>query len=341
MIHKITISQYYNQFLHIPIIDVRSPGEFQKGHIPHAHNIPLFNNSERAKVGTVYKQKSRNKAIELGYELVKPKLQLFVTSALSVAPDRVIAVHCWRGGMRSQSFAEHLQANGFNTIYVIEKGYKAFRNFVLSFFLRSFKLKILGGYTGSGKTDILRQLAKMGEQVIDLENLANHKGSAFGSIGEKEQPTVEHFENMLFHQLFKLDIAQNIWVEDESLNIGKIVIPKTFFEQMREQQLYFLDIPVVARAKYLVNTYGTFNPADLKTSILKISKRLGPQRTQKALDDLQANKLYQVAQTTLEYYDKAYMKGLSLRNPDKVTKIKSQQVDALINSQILLNQINK
>ena len=188
----------------LPIIDVRSPLEFEKGHIPGATNVALFSNEERAHIGTVYKQESQEAAIEIGYKYADPKREHYIREARKAAPDGRVIVHCWRGGMRSKSMAEHLENNGFTDVQVITGGYKAFRNYVLDFFQRSFSIKVIGGYTGSGKTEILQELKHQGEQVIDLERLAHHKGSAFGGIGQKEQPSVEQFENLLYKELVQM-----------------------------------------------------------------------------------------------------------------------------------------
>ena len=336
MIERITIDKYISDYHNISIVDVRSPGEYKQGHIPGAVNIPLFSNEERAKVGTVYKKQSKEKAIELGYTFVNPKLDFFIEESLKNAPQKIIAVHCWRGGMRSQSFAEHLDNNGFEKVYIIEKGYKAFRNYVLSFFEQKFNLKILGGYTGSGKTDILKELQCLKEQVVDLEGLANHKGSAFGAIGEDEQPTVEQFQNNLFKQMNELNLSESIWIEDESLNIGKVVIPRALFTQMREQTVYFIDIPVEERAKYLVSTYGMFKKEELENSIVKITKRIGYDNAKQALDYLYNGNLQRVAEITLKYYDKAYYNGLDTRDKLKVINIPLKTVDAKVNTKELL-----
>jgi len=168
----ISITEYLNHFSHWPLVDVRSPGEFDKGHIPHAVNIPLFSNKERAHVGTVYKQNSQQEAIDLGYKYVTPKLQWFIDEANNVSPDKNIVIHCWRGGMRSHAFAQHLKDNGFNRVFVINRGYKAYRHEAQNNFNKG-SLILLGGYTGSGKTHILHQIKKEGHQILDLEKQSN------------------------------------------------------------------------------------------------------------------------------------------------------------------------
>ena len=258
MFTKLGIQEFFAATHPLPLIDVRSPGEYEKGHIVGAVNIPLFSNEERARVGTVYVQKSKEKAIELGYEYVTPKLDWFIEESRKVAGQLALVIHCWRGGMRSQAFAEHLNSNGFKEVFILDGGYKAYRNFMLAFFEQSFHLRILGGYTGSGKTYILKELDALGEQIIDLEEIAHHKGSAFGAIGEIAQPTQEQFENNLFTNLRQLNRKEPIWVEDESHNIGRINTPMVFFKQMREQAVYFIDIPKEKRAEHLVGEYSNF-----------------------------------------------------------------------------------
>ena len=325
MISEIKIEEVFSQ--QIPIIDVRSPGEFDHGHIPEATNIPLFSNDERAHVGTVYKHNSKEAAIKIGYIYVEPKLKSFISEALKVAPNKKIIVHCWRGGMRSQSFAKHLSENGFTDVKVIVGGYKAYRNLVLSDLEKPVLLKVLGGYTGSGKTQILKQLKKRDNQVIDLEGLANHKGSAFGGIGQKEQPTVEQFENNLHAAWRKLDLNKPVWVEDESHNIGRVKIPLQFFDQIRNAKLYFMDISKNERAKFLVTEYANRNTEQLKESILRISKRLGGLNTKRAIQLLDEENFYEVALISLHYYDKYYLKGMERRDKDKVIQIKFQSTD--------------
>ena len=336
MIVRISIEEYLKIRNEVSIIDVRSPAEFEKGHIPGAFSIPLFDNEERAIIGTIYKQQSKEAAITRGYDFVNPKLDNYISESEKVAPNKIIAVHCWRGGMRSSSFAQHLSDNGFEKVYVIEGGYKAFRNFTFTFFEREFKLIILGGYTGSGKTEILLEIAKTTEQVVDLEGLAHHKGSAFGGIGQGEQPAVEHFQNTLFMEMYFMNLDKYIWLEDESLSIGRVVIPKTLFEQMRSQNVYFIDIPRVERAKFLTTTYGVQDKDNLKFSVNRISKRLGPLNTKIAIEALDKGDLLTVAELTLLYYDKSYARGVETRDAEMVTRIELEKVDHKVNAEKIM-----
>ena len=336
----ITITQYLNDFEGWPLIDVRSPGEFEKGHIPGAVNIELFSNDERAHVGTVYKQQSQQAAIDLGYQYVNPKLQSFIDRSEAIAPGKKVVVHCWRGGMRSHAFAQHLQDNGFTEVYVIEKGYKAFRRIALNSF-DEYKINVLGGYTGSGKTHILNELKDQGEQVLDLEFMAKHKGSAFGSIGYGQQPTTEQFENNLYWEWRNLNTNQPIWLEDESPNIGNVNIPQYLFQKMRTNKLLFLDISKEERAKLLVNEYALDNKPKLADAIQRISKRLGPLRTKEALDFLEQDNFYKVALITLQYYDKYYLKGLAKRDEDKIEILKLENTDTKQNAQTILEYYQK
>lgn len=331
----ISIKQYLEDLLDWPLIDVRSPGEFEKGHIPGAYNIELFNNEERAHVGTVYKQVSKQAAIDLGYKYVTPKLQDFIDRSLAIAPNKKIVIHCWRGGMRSHAFAQHLKDNGFKEVYVIEKGYKAYRRLAQNSF-EGYKINVLGGYTGSGKTLILKQLEQMGEQVLDLEYLARHKGSAFGSIGYGKQPTTEQFENNLYWQWRTFDKDRHIWLEDESANIGNVNIPILLYQKMRTNKLLFIDISKEERAKLLVKEYAIGDMEKLVDAVQRISKRLGHEATRKALDLLKENKFYEVALITLGYYDKYYLKGLGKRDQDKIKILKLDSSDAVANAQTIL-----
>ena len=337
----ITIDFYYQHLKHHPIIDVRSPGEFAQGHIPGASNVALFTDEERAVVGIAYKKESKERAIEIGYEFVKPKLNDFITQSVAVAPEKEVVVHCWRGGMRSNAFADHLVENGFKNVYLIEKGYKAFRNYVLSFFEQSFELKILGGYTGTGKTEILHNLEHKGQQIIDLEGLANHRGSAFGGIDLEPQPTTEQFENQLFSKLQSLNSNFPIWIEDESRTIGKVSIPHVFYLKMREMPVYFLQVPLAKRIEHLVEQYAKLSQNKLADAIDHIGKKLGYDNATFALDALENKNYHKVAAIILVYYDKFYLRGLYKRQESLIQEVEISTVNHKEIADILIRLIKQ
>lgn len=313
--------------LDAPVVDVRSPGEFQRGHLPGARSLPLFSDEERATVGTLYKQTGRDEAVLEGLRIVGPKLAGLVEAAKAIAPAGRIRVHCWRGGERSASVAWLLDKAGFAEVSTLRGGYKSFRNHVLGSFDAAMDLRVLGGYTGTGKTETLRILAGRGAQVIDLEALASHKGSAFGAIGEAQQPTTEHFENLLWNAARQLDPRQPIWVEDESMMIGRVKLPDPFFARLRSATLYFAEMPVEERAARLVADYGSYPKQELAEAVRRIEKRLGPQHCKSALEALRAGDLHTVARITLQYYDKAYARGAALRVPGRVVKLQASSQD--------------
>ncbi len=337
---KISITDYYQNYTDLPIIDVRSPGEFAKGHMPGANSIPLFSNEERAKVGTAYTRQSKEIAMNIGLKFVRPKLQSFIDESRAIATNGSVIVHCWRGGMRSASFAQHLIDHGFSEVYLIEGGYKVFRNHVLSFFEQPFKLNVLGGFTGSGKTKILEFIKDANHQVVDLEAIAHHRGSAFGGISMGAQPTVEQFEINLFEEMRHLEFNKPIWLEDESHHIGSVFIPHVLFKQMEVSWVYFLNIPREDRAKFLVEEYGNLDKHELAYSIERIKKRLGFDRVRQALEYLDKNDFYNVAIITLNYYDKFYLRGLSRRNPERIKELRFETIDHEEIAKFLLNNVN-
>lgn len=310
-----------------PVLDVRSPGEHRQGHIPGAISFPLFSDAERAVVGILYKREGRDPAMLEGLRIVGPKLAALVEQARAIAPDGTVRVHCWRGGERSGSVAWLLDKAGFAEVHTLRGGYKAFRNQVLTSFERTCDLRVIGGYTGTGKTELLSRLAVLGEQVIDLEALAHHKGSSFGALGEEPQPTNEQFENRLWAALRTMDPTRPCWVEDESHMIGRVRIPNAFFAHLRAARLYFIDMPRNVRADRLVVDYGQYPKEQLAEAVKRIEKRMGPQHCKAALQALEAGDLRTVALLTLEYYDKAYLHGVGMRHVEKVLHIPANQHD--------------
>ena len=299
------------------MLDVRSPGEYQHAHMPGAVSLPLFTNEERAVVGTAYKQQSREQAIKEGLVFFGPKMRPMVEEVEELLKSRAgegetqreIFIYCWRGGMRSGAVAWLLDLYGFK-INVLSGGYKAYRNHVLQTLAAPWKLKILGGYTGSGKTELLQELARRGEAVVDLEGIAHHKGSAFGNIGMPPQPTQEAFENRLALELGKWGTDRTIWMEDESQRIGLVNIPGPLWETMRVSPVVFLDIPFEERLRHIVEEYGVLDRQRLADAITRISKRLGGLETKIALESLEGGNVEACFSVLLKYYDKRYGKGL-------------------------------
>ncbi len=321
MIKRSTIKEFLAQSSNAIIIDVRSPGEYNHAHTPGAVNIPLFTDEERKIVGTSYKQQSREQAIKIGLDFFGPKMKTIVEEVERIVnsrqsesdnPQLEMFLYCWRGGMRSAAIAWLLDLYGFK-VMVLAGGYKSYRNHVLQVIAKPYQLNILGGYTGSGKTELLHELNKRNYPVIDLEQIAKHKGSAFGSIGMPKQPTQEMFENLLALELSLLNEDENIWIEDESQRIGQINIPKPLWETMRKSQVYFLDVPFEERLLHITSEYGGYDKTVLAEAILRISKRLGGLETKNAILHLEANNLIECFRILLKYYDKTYLKGLHNR----------------------------
>ena len=322
------------------IIDVRSPGEYAQGHIPGAVNLPLFDDAERAIVGTAYKKQGPDQAMLKGLEIVGPKMADFVRRMKGISNEGNLGVYCWRGGQRSQSMGWLFTQAGRQNIRLLNGGYKSFRRHVLKSFEGEFNFQILGGYTGSGKTEIIKALKERGEAVIDLEGLANHKGSAFGALGEEAQPRTEHFENLLFSALQDHDTSKPVWLEDESRTIGACRLPNAFYDSMRESSVLFLDIPQEQRVQRLVKDYGPFSKEELADPINRISKRLGGQHVKRALEALDAGDLAEVARITLNYYDKAYRYGLEQRSEKQIIRLEIDEGDANIIAEHCIQRVN-
>ena len=308
------------------LLDVRTPAEFEHGHIPGAVNIPLFTNEERVIIGTIYKQQGKQKAILKGLDFIGPRMSQLIKTVEKLTKEKTVLLHCWRGGMRSGSVAWLLSLYGFEVI-LLKGGYKAYRNWVLEQFQQPKKIVVLGGSTGSGKTEILHHLQKLGAHIIDLEKIACHKGSAFGAIGEDEPPSQEQFENILATELASIEKNETLWLEDESRTIGRKVMPEAIWQQMRIAPLIYLEIPIEERVKYLVSLYGQYPKNALEESILKIKKRLGGLATQHALDALNNDNLAETAAILLQYYDKSYQFGLSKRSPETVYPFIAETAD--------------
>ena len=315
-IEKIHIEQFLELAKQHPVLDVRSPGEYKHAHIPGACSLPLFTDEERKIVGTAYKQESRELAIKLGLDFFGVKMRKMVEEVEQLSSkSKTVLVHCWRGGMRSAGVAWLLDLYGFK-VFTLAGGYKKYRNYVLDTFRLPFQFNILGGYTGSGKTELLKALKERGEKVIDLEGIANHKGSAFGNIGMPPQPGQEMFENLLAKELRKSLVSRPespVWLEDESQRIGLVNIPGELWKTMRQSPVYFLDIPFEERLKHIVQEYGQLDPEKLADAIGRISQKLGNLNAKTAILLLNEGKITESFDILLKYYDKHYFKSLHNR----------------------------
>ncbi len=339
-IEKLHIEKFLELAKQHPVLDVRSPGEYKHAHIPGAYSLPLFTDKERKIVGTAYKQESREQAIKIGLDFFGVKMRKMVEeveslvksresgvdSELQTKDSKLVLVHCWRGGMRSAGVAWLLDLYGFK-VYTLVGGYKKFRSYVLDTFKLPFQFKILGGYTGSGKTELLKTLKEKGEAIVDLEGLANHKGSAFGNIGMPLQPGQEMFENLLSCELRDVGCQANsqtpttdsrqrttaIWLEDESQRIGQVNIPHELWKVMRQSPVFFLDIPFEERLKHIVQGYGQLDPEKVADAITRISQKLGHLNAKTAILLLKEGKITESFDILLKYYDKHYFKSLHNR----------------------------
>ena len=341
MIHSITVSDLLDPSFTMPVADVRTPAEFAQAHIPGAVNLPLFSNEERVQVGTTYKQVGKEAAILLGFDLTGNKWSGFIRQALEFAPEKKIALHCWRGGMRSGAMAWALNLYGFD-VYLLQGGYKTFRRWALRQFDKKYQLQVVGGMTGTGKTKVLRQLRAMGQPVIDLEDIAQHQGSAYGSLNKLIQPSQEQFENILAFQLHRLR-AEKIWVEDESISIGKRYIPRPFWQQIQEAVLFDLRIQPEIRLQNLVEEYGSLNKEFLIECTQRIRKRLGPDQTKKAILAIEEDRMDDFVKHVIVYYDKTYKKGIESRLQSLVIPVLLNNQDITEDAAVLLNsamQIN-
>jgi tRNA 2-selenouridine synthase len=303
------------------IIDARSPIEFNYAHIPSAINIPIFNNDERAIIGTAYKQQSREKAIALGLKFFGNQMQYYLSQINNAANTnglKIIYLHCARGGMRSEALSHLFSSYGY-TVKRLIGGYKSYRNWVLQQFEKDYNFKIIGGRTGSGKTDVLHELLQLNAAVIDLEGIANHKGSAFGSINMPPQPKQEMWENKLAKALF-LNRNELIFIEDESQRIGNLQIPNSLWKCIREKQLLYLDVPLTIRHTNIIKDYGHLNLEELINAVQRISKKLGGLDTKNIIQCLHEKNIELAFGLLLTYYDKQYDKATNARENIKTIK---------------------
>jgi tRNA 2-selenouridine synthase len=315
------IGSFLKKGRYCPVLDVRSPAEYDRGHIPGAINLPVFNNEERSVVGTLYLQKGSKEAIMKGLELVRPKMKEFVNRASVLNDAGELALYCWRGGMRSNSMAWLFNTAGMRS-HTLEGGYKTWRKYIREYFSQPIgNLIVIGGMTGSGKTEILEEIERRGGQVIHLERLARHKGSVFGHIGMPRQPSTEQFENELYTSLCSVKPEEPVFVEDESLAIGQVFIPSPFYMQMSSSRFINVVVPFKERVDRLVESYTGGDAGRLIEAISRIEKRLGSENTHRTRNFIREKNMDKAVAIVLEYYDKVYARSMGLHNRIELTKI--------------------
>ncbi len=301
------------------VIDVRSPAEFAEDHVPGAINLPALSNAERAEVGTIYVQDDPFKARKIGAALVAKNVAAHLEGPLAQKDGGwKPLVYCWRGGQRSGSFASILSQIGWRA-GVISGGYQAFRRHVHSFLYDlplSLNLYLLDGNTGTGKTDILHRLATLGVQVIDLEGMANHRGSLLGDYPDG-QPAQKGFETALACALARLDPTRPVLVEAESSKIGARIIPPSLWTAMKSAPRIEIDATLDARALYLEQAYGDLNEDTKRfAEKLEVLRRHRGAKADEWLEMLNAGQTNALARTLMQdHYDPSYRSSRARHEP--------------------------
>lgn len=300
--------------LKAPLADVRSPLEYRAGHIRGAHNIPLFSDEERHIVGTLYKKNGMKAAFHQGLQFVGPKLSLMMREFETLSLGNELKLYCFRGGMRSGSVADLICRLGIQ-VFTLKGGYKAYRRFCRNILDIPLQLIVIGGKTGSGKTDFLQALKLRGEQVLDLEDIASHRGSVFGHLRMGKSPTQEQFENCIAENLYRFDQENPVWVEDESRMIGPLKIPDSLYSRMQNSPLIALERSTEERINRLLEAYSPISPEQFEESVLRIQKKLGGLKTRTVIELARNDQWREAVLLLLDYYDRSYAKCLKTKNP--------------------------
>lgn len=310
----------------IPVLDARSEGEFAQGHILGSINLPILNNEERKTVGTIYKQQGNQEAIIKGFELVGPRFSRIIKDALALFPEKKLMTYCWRGGMRSEIMSWLLSMAGFE-IFRLKGGYKTYRTFTYETVRAHRDFIVLGGKTGVGKTVLLQELKKMGEFVIDLEDLAKHKGSSFGGIGQLPQPSIEHFENLLGEELFKIPELEKIWIENESRRIGKVNIANELYANIIASPLIEILKSDSERIDHITSEYAGLPQSELLEAVKRLQKKLGGKRYAEAIEDIKEKRHHSWIENMLVYYDKTYSYELDSHKREQTFQVDLSNTD--------------
>jgi tRNA 2-selenouridine synthase len=311
-------------------IDVRSPSEFKDASIPGSMNIPLFNDEERAEIGTLYKQVNVQAAMDRGLEIVSAKLPAFISTFREIKEQK--AVFCWRGGMRSKTSATVLSLMGIR-VYRLIGGVRAYRKWVVDAIGQielPEKAYVLNGNTGSGKTDILRRLKEQGYPVLDLEGMANHRGSIFGQIG-LEANNQKTFESLLVQDVLKYKDSPYLLLEAESKRVGKVVLPEAINHYKENGTQLVINLPMAERVKCIIQEY---RPDEHKEECIQaftgIKKRIHTPIAQEIEAHLMGDRFEEAVQLLLEhYYDPRYEHATHQYNPDQIL-VNAQTIDEAV-----------
>lgn len=284
------------------LVDLRSPKEFEEATIPGSINIPIFSNEERAEVGTIYKQVGQEAAKTRGLEIFSAKLPAFIAEFKKI--DIPMTVYCWRGGMRSKTAATVLDLMGVSANR-LTGGIRSYRRWVVSTLDKQEfqpKLYVLNGYTGSGKTAILKELEQRGHPVIDLEGMANHRGSIFGQIG-RNPSNQRKFEALLVQKMLDYQKEPFVFVEGESRRIGKVNIPEFFYEKKENSLQLFINVPMEQRIKHILEDYQPWKyPERFIEAFLRIKKRIHTPAAKEIQNDLETENYQKAVELLLKYY---------------------------------------
>ncbi len=287
------------------VIDTRSPKEYALDHLPKSINVPIFSNEERVIVGTIYKQISREKAVEEGIKIFSKNLPDMM-QIIDQHKDKQLIIQCWRGGMRSRALAAFLDSLGYR-VFQLSGGYKAFRAYVreaLAEYVVDPKFVVLHGLTGSGKTELLGKFPN----VIDLEGLAGHRGSVFGGIG-LEQNSQKRFENLLWQELERLHGEEFVLIEGESKRIGGVVMPEFLWQAMRRGLKVSVERSLRGRAQAIVKEYfdSKEKREEVKRITLGLKRNISKKRKQEVVDLIDAGSYIEAVEILLhDYYDPLY-----------------------------------